>query len=538
MDTTLSPAAAGPEPEPSSYPYPYPGLESQPEPEFEPKPVRRRSGRTSPAERPLNRRTWIAAFLGFFLLGAAWSFAAPYDGPPDELQHVLRAYGLMSGHLADKTFPAPKGLQPNNVSCARWHHDQSYACAAMPGTTPGDGQKRIVGTTAYAYPPLYYYAVGLPIRLMPDMRGIIAARLLTDAIMAGVLAACVAVVGRLRSARWLLPALIVAATPVVVNLAGAVNPAGPEIVFGIGLWVAVIALVELREISRGVAALAAVCGVGLAVTRSFGLGWLAAVIAVGCLGLTLEHAKTLWRAREFRIAGAVIGVGILVALWWHFTHASPIITAGTQDVKLTNNQIVVMELWDRSTYYTAGLVSLTSYGDVPVPDMVNTVWYLAAGFLIFGALAVGSVRDRLRVLAIIVAAYIALYYADYSALKNGFWESQGRYALPLLVGAPLLGACVLHRKSAMAAEWGRVGRLFAVVLLPIQLIALAATMVRWQQGQLSHPPYAFNPFHGTWLPVWGPVPPVVFCCLGIALIGFAAFTDRVRAVDPAASRSS
>ena len=45
------------------------------------------------------RRTWLISFLVFCLLGAAWSLAMPYDGPPDELQHVLRAYGVIDGQI-------------------------------------------------------------------------------------------------------------------------------------------------------------------------------------------------------------------------------------------------------------------------------------------------------------------------------------------------------------------------------------------------------------------------------------------------------
>lgn len=481
----------------------------------------RRAGHRSRSVR--SPRAWLVAFLGFFLLGAAWSFAAPYDGPPDELEHVVRAYGLMSGQLSDKMIVAPQGLIAKNAGCARWHHDASYACNPMPGTSPGDYGLQSHKSSTYSYPPFYYYVVGLPIKLMPDMRGIIVARLLTDAMMSAVLAACVAVAGRLRAARWMLPAMIVAATPVMINLAGAVNPAGPEIAFGFGLSVAIIALVDLREVSRGVAVLTGVCATGLAVTRGFGLGWFAAIFAVGALGLTKEHARVLWRSRELRIAGAVTAVGVLAALWWHFTHATALIAAGTQTIKLTNNQLIAMELWDRSSFYTVGLVSQTSYGDVPVPPFINYVWFGAAGLLILGALAVGTIRDRLRIAAIIVVSYLALFFADYSALKNGFWESQGRYVLPFIVCAPLLAAHVLNRSATLQPHWPRLGRLFACILLPIQLIALAATMIRWQQGQNDQFPIHLDPFRGSWLPIWGPVAPIAFCLAGILLVAVVAF---------------
>jgi hypothetical protein len=472
------------------------------------------------------------AFLGFFLMGSAWSFAAPYDGPADEIQHTVRAYGLISGQLADKEVHAPFGLFGVGADCARWHHDKSYACVPQPGSHPGDAVSDYRSTTASSYPPFYYVAVGLPIKLMPDMRGVIGARLLTDAIMAALLAASVGVAGRLRSMRWLVPAIFVVATPVVVNLAGSVNPSGVEIACGIGLWTALIAIIDTRDVSRGIAALAAVGASGLAMVRGFGLGWLLAVLVIAAVGLSRPHLRTVLRAREMRIASCFAGVAVLLALIWHFVYAAPIITAGTQTVKLSNLQIVVAELWDRVPYYQAGLTSLASYGDIPYPSVINTVWTMAAGFFIVGALAVGTWRERIRIVGVIAAGYLALIIADYSAIKNGFWESQGRYALPLLVGAPLLAASVLHRRTEISDfQWSRLGRVLAVVLVPVNILVLTTAMVRWQRGQSDQMPVKINPLVGDWTPVWGSVFPLVLMVLGVAVTVVLAFVNPAERIE-------
>ena len=45
------------------------------------------------------RRLWLLAFAGFFLMAGAWAVAAPYDGSPDEVQHIFRAVGVVSGEV-------------------------------------------------------------------------------------------------------------------------------------------------------------------------------------------------------------------------------------------------------------------------------------------------------------------------------------------------------------------------------------------------------------------------------------------------------
>src|SRR5436190_6470456 len=42
------------------------------------------------------RRSWLVAFLAFFLVFGAWGVAAPFDGPADEVQHSIRAAGVGS----------------------------------------------------------------------------------------------------------------------------------------------------------------------------------------------------------------------------------------------------------------------------------------------------------------------------------------------------------------------------------------------------------------------------------------------------------
>ena len=135
------------------------------------------------------RRVLLLAFLGFFLTIGAWSVAAPYSGSPDEVDHAVRAAGVVSGQIAPEPTAAkrgsgafqtvPAGLVPRNLGC--WIHKASInvSCAQGPSANRTLVQQ---ATGAGRYQPLYYAAVGGPLRLWPGQPGLILARLISAAL--------------------------------------------------------------------------------------------------------------------------------------------------------------------------------------------------------------------------------------------------------------------------------------------------------------------------------------------------------------------
>ncbi len=72
-----------------------------------------------------------------------------------------------------------------------------------------------------------------------------------------------------------------------------------------------------------------------------------------------------------------------------------------------------------------------------------------------------------------------------------------------------------------------------VVLLPIHLLALGFTMIRWQHGQVRGA--GLNPLAGPWHPVLGSITPLVAAVAGLAVIGWLAWIggSRTPSVDVA-----
>lgn len=474
------------------------------------------------------RQVWAVAFAAFFLLGAAWSLAMPYDGPADEMQHVTRAYGVASGQIyagpADSKVKTVKSLVPHGTACFRWNTMVSAKCEQTPGA---DVKSQHTHTSyksgASGYDPSYYLLVGPVLHVWPTMKGIVLDRLITDAEISALLASAVAVAWGGRRNRWLIAGIAVCVTPVVVNLMGSVNPAGVEIGAAIAFWVSLLDLVGTGPVVRRPAVALLLCsGALLAVTRGFGVGWLVATLLICLFGTSWERLRALWRMRSVRFALAGLVCACAIACAWDLVGGANFdMTGATRAPDSSPAQLAAHQLWFRLPDYLDGTVRLTSYGDIPVPGWVTQIWFGFVGLLVVGGLWLGSIRARIQIGTAIGFALIMLMVTDANAMRQGFYFSQGRYALPLLVGAPLIGALELGRSGALGTERaGTLLRWMAVALLPLQFVALWVSMLRFQTGFPAGGVLPLNPLKGTWLPPLGPAVPLVLMVGGLVLLAW------------------
>ena len=267
------------------------------------------------------RLVWAVAFAAFFLLGAAWSLAMPYDGPADEMQHVTRAYGVAAGQIyagpADSKVRTAKSLVPHGTACFRWNTTVSAKCQQTPGANVKSQHTRTsYKSGASGYDPSYYLLVGPVLHVWPSMKGIVLDRLITDAEISALLASAVAIAWGSGRNRWLIAGIAVCVTPVVVNLMGSVNPAGVEIGAAIAFWVSLLDLVGTGPVRRPAVALLLCSGALLAVTRGGGVGWLGITLLICVFGASRERLGTLWRMRGVRFALVGLGCACAVACAW------------------------------------------------------------------------------------------------------------------------------------------------------------------------------------------------------------------------------
>ncbi|MEY9905347.1 hypothetical protein ABIA35_001563 [Catenulispora sp. MAP12-49] len=489
--------------------------------------------------RSTGTKAFLLAFVGFFLLGAAWSLAMPYDGSADEFRHVVRAYGVLDGQINvhDSHITVPKSLVPDGVadpdpqSCMRWKLDVTAACVASPA--PGD-EHRMVDTTSGAanYNPIYYAVTGWPIKLFPDYHGVIAARLLTCLLTSALLGGAVAVAARLARGRGplVLGGVLLAVTPVAVNLTGAVNPAGPEIAAAVAVWTSLIAILMARDDSKWTLALFGVSAGVLAVLRELGIGWLLAALVVTAFGAGKDRLRELARRRPVQLWSAAVVIAAVVGAGWIMLSTQAGIPASGQSTNAIPHgmSLIVKELTHRVPMYTSGLVGLTSFGDVAVPLPLILIWFAAVGALLIAAARRAGWRALLQLAAIVAGGYLFLVAADLQAAAGGWWFSQGRYALPMLVGAPILAAFVLADRGLVAVpRQAAQMRWAAWILIPTQGVALWITMIRFQHAFHGRHPNLFflfdqtssvNPFSGAWTPPGSGVPAVLLGVAGIVAL--------------------
>lgn len=502
--------------------------------------------------RSMGVRAFLAAFLGFFLLGAAWSVALPYDGSPDEFRHVVRAYGVVDGQIAarvDARITVPQSLVPSGAgdsdeqSCTRWKLDVSAACVGSPA--PGDESRRIVTTSGAAnYNPLYYAVIGWPLKLAPDFGGVIAARLLTCLLTSALLGGAAAVATRLTRGRGplVLGGLLLAVTPVAMNLTGAVNPAGPEIAAAVAVWTSLIAILLARDDSTWTLVLFGVAAGALAVLRELGIGWLLAAVVIVAFGARRDRLLEELRRPAVRLWAAAVAVAAAFGAGWILLSTQGGLPGTGQSTTAIPHglALVVKELTHRVPFYTSGLVGLTSYGDVALPFPLTLAWFVAVGALLILVARRAGKGVLLQLAAIVGGGYLFLVGADLQAAATNWWFSQGRYALPLLVGAPILaGYAAADRGLVGVPRQARLMRWAAWILIPAQGVALWITMIRFEHAFTSRHPNLFflfsetssvNPFSGAWTPPGAAVPAVLLGLAGI--VALLTFTMRATSTGP------
>ena len=469
------------------------------------------------------RRAFLLAFAAFFLLGTAWALALPVNGTYDEKQHLVRAYAVWTGQwlphdraldaggAETSAFTGPRSLLPENADCT-WIDKPQYRPASCLVTT-SDRTDTLVPSAAARYSPVYYALVGLPLRISPDGTGLIWARLLSAALSALLLAAAVALAVQ-RGNRLLIAAIVLAATPMAVNLDGAINPNGLEISAGILLFVAVLTRAPL---AGGLAAAL------LFTVRDLGPFFTAAVLLVS-LFVAREHPRLLLQ-RAFLVPAAL---GAAFAVFWAAVASRSTDLDTTGPMSSASSGAILRDIADdRAEFWIRQIVGQFGYGETTVSIAVIGLWYLLVAALVLPALYFGDRRLRIAILGTAAASLGLLVVLElYFAPRLGTHFAHGRYVMPLGVGVVLLAAFA-DRYTAWLTAKGWLPRLVLVLValpVPMDLYVLARVMTRFQRGIAE----GLNPFGGSWAPVAGSALPLLCCLVGGVLLGVIVTRSSVR----------
>ena len=454
---------------------------------------------------PHPRRRWVpvALLIGVLITQFAWAWATPPFRGIDEIDHAFRAASVADGDVNPSHQSAdhrgilvkvPPGLAADaRAQCEALTSKEPTDC--VPEVTLADGDV-LIFSTASGYSPVFYEVIGTiskpwdGVTALYVMRG---AASLINALLILVAAWCL--MTRSRSASPV-AGLLIALTPMALYTTMVPAPNGIELAAAAVLWCALLGLqgAEPRFHGRLFTA-AGVAGVILGSVRMTGPIFIL-VIAVFVMMIAPRRTLLILRSR-WKATLAVVAITAFATLYqfhWALSH-SPV--AGVNDhvrfdLGLILGQVV---LW---VFQWMGAFP---YRNQPA----SAVTYVATGSLMVVMWGIGLRRgDAKRWLALVVVTtclVVPLLYtlATYTRLGT-FW--QGRYALPLLIGAPILIGLALDRSDHdLRVVWR---------LVPILgLVSTSAALIHVVNLELGRPASAGDPH-------WHPPAAIVIVVLATA----------------------
>jgi hypothetical protein len=416
-------------------------------------------GRRAPLlDRIGGRWRWTGVGLLLLALTACWSVATPLMSSPDEPSHVVRAAGVVRGQVSlELQEPQGEGATPGLAGRVELPSDYGAAtglpnCFAFQPTQPASCQASLepstgtvqVDTFAGQYPPLYYLLVGWPSLLLPAEAGITAMRLVSALLTSVLVTWGLFRLTRIEGNRGGIWGAAVALTPMCLFLGATVNPAGFEIAAAFAFWTACLAIVlDRRPVPTSALVQAVVAGGALVMTRSSGPVWALAIVVVALVAAPagrwraiLRHPRIWWFAGATAVACA-LGAG------WLLSHPA-VVTTHNAYPHLGDLRAAVLGVVGMGPQYLLNMIGDYGWLDAPSPPVTFIAWYAMTGAVLLVAFAARrSGRQRIALLLALLgtaAAPIALQVP--TAADTGLiW--QGRYALPVAIGVPLLAALVV-----------------------------------------------------------------------------------------------
>jgi hypothetical protein len=420
-------------------------------------------------------RFW-AVFLGSWallsMLAGLWALATPIGAAPDEPAHLIKAASVVRGQFIGKPSRVGTVVQvplyiayTQAQTCYAFAPQESAACIPK---VPGDGSIVVDAvTSAGLYNPVYYALVGWPSLVLHDDKGIFAMRAASAIVTTLFLALSFALLSRWRNRALPAVGFLAAVTPMVLFLAGSVNPNSLEIAATLAAFVAMLSIVRDEPVPlRLSASILLVAAAVAANMRGLSLLWLALALLAPLALTGRTRLGYLLRRRAVQIAIAGTALAVAAAAVWLV--ASNSLGAGNDSLPSTpgiGTPPLFGFAWTLfSTFdYAQGIVGIFGWLDTPAPAFVYFVWALIGGGLV--GLALVLLRGRALALALILTGAVLLLPPVLQGIyiQRGGIIWQGRYILPLFVCAVLTAAAllsdrvVLSRRDASCLLIGVVG---------------------------------------------------------------------------------
>jgi len=450
-------------------------------------------------------------------LSGSWALATPVAGSADEPAHVNHAAAIARGELTGATLrppvqgvvsvelPASYGFAARRAHCFAGLANEDASCFHFRGS---ESATEPVLTDAGRHPPAYYVLVGVVSRVMPTAAGAVyVMRAMTVLMTALFLTMAVRALLRAQAPRLVLTGLVVALTPMVLAFSGVVNPSALETAAAVATWACGLTLIgELRRgepPDRGLVSQLGIAASAFVLSRQISMFWIAIIGVIFASLLGMDELRRLSRAVAARAwAAVVVACTLLQLAWIRFAHGLDLSMLGTADPNRPVSEIVRTTV-GRSSRLFVEMLGIPGSLDARLLALTYLLLIAALGALMLSAVALGSRRYVIAMLAaLVITVVVPIGLEAVQAREYGFYW-QGRYTLPFAVGVPLL--------AAFALQWGPSPRLFVRgafiptiggMVVVAQFLGFYQALRRWSVGANGAVVYWLEPEWNAPVPQW------------------------------------
>ncbi|WP_282948089.1 DUF2142 domain-containing protein [Cellulomonas endometrii] len=465
-----------------------------------------------PGRQAVARRVLWTVFVGAFLVIGGWSISNPLMAAPDEPAHAVKAAATVRLQFsADEseynpgrgTFEVPALFaQIWQVPCFGFQPETAASCFTG---FDGDLARPSESTSHVArYNPVYYALVGLPSLAGSSEVTLYAMRLVGAALNALLVALAARTVAELRRWHWPAAALVASLTPMTFFVFSSLTPQGPEIAGAAVTWLLLLALTREPDdalLTQRMWRLVVASGL-FVIARGLSPAYLLLVIAAVVLAAP-RPAVVLDLVRNSRIWPQIAACAALAVAGVVYTLASGSLALGIvlPDETLTARGVVRTMLGNTSAYLEQ-LLGVFGWGDTHL-----SLWtLLLAGsvvlLVLLVGLAFGTLRERLAVGAVVVATFLLPIVVQLQSFRETGMVWQGKYVMPLAIGALLIAGFGAEREPMTAAVARPLLRAVVAVVAVVQVTAVAVNLHRNVNGVNGS---WFTVTSESWTPPGGPV---------------------------------
>lgn len=483
-------------------------------------------------------RTFVVAFVLFFLASTAWAITTPLAGSPDEPAHIVRAAAVAHGQLLPDgqdaegrgyfRVPASLGDARGWEDCFAHDAEQGAACQPRFPALPGLARE---STSASAYNPLYYSIVGWPSLFIDDPYPMVySMRLITAAVNSLLLAAAFVFLSTIMRPGRAAVVMGATATPMLFFLGGAVNPNAWEITGGMALLCAVLSIGHRpdRDAPTWPALVViAVSGALVANLRGISPLWVVVLGVIGLIAIAGPPLRQLARRPGMWIALAVVALGFVAAVTWGLI-AGAFALEGNYDNKEWS-PLRVVDFMLRRTVFEHAYVGLFGWTDTAAPLITVVI----LGGIGIGLIASAFWLGRGRMLALTCAAMIvwlaapALIQLWYVRSAGMIW--QGRYTMVMYTAVVILAAVAVNAKTrnVQVAQSRRLSVVLGGLVVFAHGYVFAFTQMRYAEG--TDATLLGSLLSPSWSPPGSALVWLVLTCAACAIFAYATADVRAAA---------